>query len=89
MRTIINFNELYDAIGDIAAEHKENYYHAEVRKSSYGLEVSGIKTEGIVLKGYIHGFGWVEGFTVDEVARKLRAMKSPVKSELEVELETV
>jgi hypothetical protein len=88
MRIIINFNELYDAVGKVAAEYGETYWHVEIAKCSSGVYDEGHLRQGLVLSGYINGFRkWVRGYSIDEVVTKLRELKNSSASNLEVEVE--
>lgn len=91
MRTIINFNELYDAVGKVAAEFGKEYFQVEVQQCSKGL-YSGkwnVRKNGVNLRGYIDGFEWADGSSIEELVNALTAQKRPpiVENNLEVEVE--
>lgn len=84
----ITLQEFYDAVGEVAKERNQSFFHVSIKKGSHS---NGLFS-GLSFTGYINGTNHENGLTIEEVCEKLRNTKkvekvSPVET-VTIELET-
>lgn len=81
-KKVITIKDFSNRVREIAVQYDRPYYSTEVKYAEF-LRYGGSKEWTFI--GYIDGFGSASGKTVDEVCKKLRAVREGKKDDSNIE----